>query len=248
MELKDLPAYRADFCNTENLLEKKGNFRLIEGDRESEIPHLLRVKQEGYLRLRSDLSYNRAADTLWEMGGSPGCHWPVLIVVADLFVAGKIHNVLEFGSGMSSLFFSALAKKYNGKQVTLENHRKWFEMNIEFFKRMGVPSQGLFHKEEFWEPGDLIDNGPFDFVFSDCEPALFRRNAVEKYLPALTEDCVIFFDDCEQDQFFFQHHDWAEQLGLTAPGRFYSEQRGIAVIDPSHKLDSINFETTPEYK
>ena len=210
---------------------------------------------EDYLAAYAGLTYSQVTTGMAMLKNTPGCHWPLVALFTELFRRGMIKSALEFGSGATTAFLARLANKYFSLATTLENYPEWFQTIQQLLQNLGIYHGGFHLIPEFWVGSHQTERAPYDLVFADCAPRDARVRALTHYRQFYHSEAIILFDDCQDNP----HHtplnkvfqsvvDYAQENGFTRPGRFFSETRGIAVIDPAHKIDFLQFEIEPEYR
>lgn len=190
-----------------------------------------------HLKKTIGLDYNNVESVMFAHGGSPGCHSPLLAVFERLVATGRCKSILEFGSGCSTLFLNAIAKKYGARLCSIEDADKWYDhvrVLLDYFK---LPKDSFHLSHDMLAAHEFIAPlAPFDLVFSDGS---HRTGSPEKYAEFLTDDHVLFIDDCEQPGLGKIAVDWARSVGRAPPRMFMSWGRGEAVWDPANKLGGI---------
>jgi predicted O-methyltransferase YrrM len=100
-------------------------------------------------------------------------------------------NVLEFGSGMSSLFFASRCKRL----VSIESDRAWFEEMQQIFVKEGLANVDYRFRtiDEYAVIPDLADRS-FDLIIVD---GLIRDQCAKVALEKVKPGGVIFLDNSD---------------------------------------------------
>jgi len=143
------------------------------------------------------------------------------------FISQKLqphHEIFEFGSGSSTLFFAKSVKKI----IAIESNKKWHEiMQIKLLE------EKIDNVELLLMP-DAMQNkqyencaaniGKFDFIFVD---SLKRFECIKNSIEALKPNGAIILDDSERKNYqkiftFLEEKKFLRQdfIGI-APGQFY---------------------------
>ena len=126
-------------------------------------------------------------------------------------------TVLEFGSGISTLYMAKVLSSYGGKLVTIEHDPFWFKVTEEFCHRAGVSNETLqivqapliaspfsiggihWYDHECLEPmvkhlrfDMMVVDGPLNF---EKDRALSRYPALPVFYPLMNENFVVYLDD-----------------------------------------------------
>ena len=191
----------------------------------------------------TDLHYDAAEKLQYENGTAPGCHEPILYTIARLVYEGKIKSIAETGSGMTTLFFKALATKYNIPYFGIETQLQWYEKTQKLLKLLGLSTDGLVLGEI---PDVKIPFTP-DLLFIDHGAGIGQRT---KSRAETMENCyskgvvnantIVMIDDCENTPLFVAIANIAQKLNIKIPRLLQSESRGIAIIDPNNKIDFVD--------
>jgi hypothetical protein len=128
-------------------------------------------------------------------------------------------NVLEFGSGNSTLFLAKRVKKV----TALEHDDGWFQ-NILAKKTSNVEIKFVSSVEvkNYLQP--LVEDEKYDVIIID---GLFRNECIRASLKHLSEDGIIILDDSERDDYAegitFLVKNGFRQLNFSgiAPGIFF---------------------------
>lgn len=184
-------------------------------------------------------SYKEAETNLYKLGNAPGCHEPLLYVIARLVSEKKINHIIEYGSGMSSLFFLKLAEKYNISVEIFEDYKKWYDLNIQFFNTCNI-SDDLINKSYFFN-SELLTTIPFPItnktlIFIDNANWTERMLFLAKYSNA---NGIIIVDDVD-----ISNHSYIAQLvckiqNINHYEFMYSEARQQLVIDSNKYIDFV---------
>lgn len=106
---------------------------------------------------------------------------------------GRINNVLEFGSGGSTIWFS---KQNLKKFISVENNLKWQKKLKTFIKNNNCE---LIHKNTpYYGVTDGFDNESFDLVFVDGRD---RVNCVNKSIRLVKPGGILMLDNSERKKY-----------------------------------------------
>ena len=213
---------------------------IINGRQGSNIDEEELSKIDAELTSLADLSYDVLNIELAKRGNTPGCHQPLLLVLARLILYKNIRNVLELGSGMTTFYLASLTHKVKGRLITLEQYQQWYDLNKSILDALRIEHHNYILLEK---PSDLakqnLENAKFDLVLVDsCDG---RAEAVKAYSNHFHSETIILWDDCEQEQYFNRVVHVTEDIQLAKPKLFLSWTRGIATIDPAEKIDFVDF-------
>lgn len=189
------------------------------------------------------LHYDFAEKLQYENGTAPGCHEPILYVIARLVSEGKVKSIAETGSGMTTLFFKALAAKYHIPYFGIETHTEWYNLTSKLLKDLGLSTEGLVLGEI---PNIQIPFSP-DLLFIDhgAAPGLVtksRSETLKNYyrIGTANKSTITMIDDCEYVPSFCATVAVCQDIGIKLPRLLQSESRGIAIIDPNNKIDFVD--------
>lgn len=102
-------------------------------------------------------------------------------------------NVLEFGSGNSTLFFAERVKKV----TSIEHDNTWFQSIIKKkISNIEIKHVSSESAEDYLQP--LSAFGKFEVIIID---ALFRNECIKASLKHLSEAGIVILDDSERDHY-----------------------------------------------
>lgn len=161
------------------------------------------------------------------------------------------HKFLEFGSGISTLYFAEMAKKYGGMLVSVEQNLEWIEIVkgylrqsntedfVEFIHAPIVPLPAASLTSEWYDRevlSSILGDRKFDLILVDAP--ISRARHFHARLPAgefienyLEEDFAIFLDDIHRkgEQQIAQR--WREQFGWSL--KVYWPVASVVVFRPT---------------
>lgn len=158
-----------------------------------------------------------------------------LILLKNELVLNKRTSILEFGSGLSTIFLAQIIRKYNlnAKITTIESEEDWisrlkliaFKLGLDnFIKIVQAPLIKYDDGAPWYDVGilksELKNNQLFDMIIIDGPPAFnpdierSRYPAIPFIINYLSNNCFVFLDDAnrkgEQDVIEF----WRKQFGF----------------------------------
>lgn len=159
----------------------------------SKLKKVLSFGTKGYL---ADIGWFNSFETKMPVDGS-GQPIPWVTYSFIDFIKERIsssHNIFEFGSGNSTLFYAKRA----GRVVSVEHDKAWFD---KIFEGKPANSELVFC--------ELVDDGrycrmagnfdeKFQIIIVDGRD---RSNCCKQSLSALSEDGVLILDDSERPQY-----------------------------------------------
>ena len=142
------------------------------------------------------------------------------------FISHKLqphHEIFEFGSGSSTLFFAKRVKKV----TAIESNKKWHEIMQIKLREANITNVELILMDDALENSEYENYaknlGRFDFVFVD---SLKRFECVKNSLDAIKADGALILDDSERKNYqkiftFLAERNFMQQdfVGI-APGQF----------------------------
>jgi predicted O-methyltransferase YrrM len=124
-------------------------------------------------------------------------------------------NILEIGSGKSSVLFYEYTKKYNTQYLSLEHSTEWYKHTLELGVKEAVRLCPLKEYEHGFFYNCKLPNG-IDFVLIDAPPLSYGRNAVLYMIyPYLTKNCVLWLDDCDREHERECLKNWQRDFDIT---------------------------------
>lgn len=135
------------------------------------------------------LDYDEAIRVFGEIGNATGSYPDTLLLFAKMIKHYKLKNIVEFGSGMSTLFLAKIAKDLNISFVSYEEKKRYLNMTTKLIESFHLkPNIKMFYHNE---PIDVHDK---DFVFIDCSGDL--RKELSTYISGFhIRNCFIVIDD-----------------------------------------------------
>ena len=145
-----------------------------------------------------------------------------LVFLMNEIVLNKRRNIIEFGSGLSTVLMAAVIKKYKipATIISIENDEAWFRKINEKIKQLDLShivqlvnaplvADKRLGNENRWYDATLLDNivektGGFDMVLIDGPPAhspsieLSRYGAIPFLNKRLANNYTIFLDDANR--------------------------------------------------
>ncbi|WP_285060359.1 FkbM family methyltransferase [Pedobacter ginsengisoli] len=147
----------------------------------------------------------------------------------------KEHDIFEFGSGNSTIFYAGLAKSV----YSVEHDKEWFEKSSE----IRLPNVNMIHCD-LTPGGDYsksagITGRKFHMIIVDGRD---RVNCCKQAIHSLTENGVVVLDDSERTE-YAEAHDFFKKNGFKylpfsgiAPGVIISKYTSI-FYKPDNCLD-----------
>ena len=191
----------------------------------SKLKALLSFGVKGYL---AEIGWFRAFETksAIDENGSP-IPWVTYSFID--FIKDRLsssHNVFEFGSGNSTLFYA----KYSGKVVSVEHDKDWYQKIVS-----AKPSNSEMILETL-EPNGEYCRKPlrlgqkFDIIIVDGRD---RVNCCKQSIEALSESGVVVLDDSERSEYAeaitFLTNNGFKHLPFSgiSPGLFYKKSTSV---------------------
>ena len=161
-----------------------------------------------------------------------------LVFLSNEIIINKRKNIIEFGSGISTIYLalSILKHNLNGNITTIENDAVWFErVKSKLAELQLTPFVNLIYaplmddvelgKSNKWYNSAVIDkrlnkSKPFDMVVVDGPSAfepdieLSRYRAIPYLYNMLAKDNAVFLDDANRNGENAVIKLWREQFGL----------------------------------
>lgn len=176
----------------------------------------------------------------------------IVTVVNDVIINQR-KNVIEFGSGISTMVLAKLASlpNYDFVFTSIEEDKDWFDFMSSWLSRNGLAenvrliyspiesqhNNTLWHNLSFLEKIESIDcmlvDGPKAFSVESKNIRSFALDAVQS---KLGNSFSIFLDDCHRLQEKKIFSEWSTKLAL--PGNIYYQHLGV-IFKGSHYNISI---------
>ena len=135
--------------------------------------------------------------------------------LSRLLYINKPKQILELGSGQTSILFSEFINEFGGKFLSLEHSPIWYDHTRNILGvKTGVVLAPLKETDNgfFYDYG-LPDN--IDFVLIDSPPLKFGRNATfYKIYPHLSDDFTVWLDDANRPHEKECLQNWQRDLGI----------------------------------
>jgi hypothetical protein len=150
----------------------------------------------------------------------------IRIIVNDIILNGR-HNIIEFGSGLSTLVFKNVlesVKTNDAKLISIDENEEWVQLLNSFVNEGTIIHAPLSEEANSWYmlQGNLVPRIKFNVVVVDGPSAwqkdrvLAREGALEFILTnqLLADEFSIYLDDCNREGEKKIIQKWAERLGL----------------------------------
>ena len=163
-------------------------------------------------------------EMLKQYGGAPHLNVPT-IAFLDRIVT-KHSNILEFGSGSSTLWFAKRCKHI----VSYESEKGWWDAIVEQAKTLARANIDIRLEPKYWElfETQLAESLTFDIILIDgVEHAGAREACVRKAWHYLTEGGYLILDDTHRPQYkksveFIDSFNW-KRWHITGPDYWNDE-------------------------
>lgn len=182
---------------------------------------LLSLGMKGYLADRGWFDAYRTQSAIDENGRPiPWVTYSFIDFIDERI--NKEHDVFEFGSGNSTLFYAGRAKSV----VSVEHDRDWFEKSLKLKLPNVEMIQCDLESEGEYSKSAVRTDKRFHVIIVDGRD---RVNCCKEALEALTEDGVVVLDDSERSKydkaFLFFERNGFKHLPFTgmAPGAIISK-------------------------
>ncbi|WP_376705446.1 class I SAM-dependent methyltransferase [Mesorhizobium sp. ISC25] len=159
--------------------------------------------------------------------------WPVSVIpIIGEFLKAKPRDVIEFGSGSSTIWLAERAKAVN----SIEDSKKWAETTNKRLKERSVFNATVRHAEnsDYYDLG-WISQQSFDLAIIDGS---WRWRCVESVLPLMKPGSLIYLDNSDADK--DRRHYSSTTMSKEAQKRLvrYSEAHPGSRIEVVHSLIS----------
>jgi predicted O-methyltransferase YrrM len=161
-----------------------------------------------------------------------------LAFLRNEMVLNKRYSIIEFGSGLSTLFMALVVKRFSlpTKIITIESETAWvdriekkiYEMDLSSIITVvpatiiPMPSLG---KENNWYdlnhlPSSILNSSPFDMVVIDGPPAYNENISLSRFMALpfiknlLCDKYSIFLDDADRKGEKTVMSMWKQQFGF----------------------------------
>lgn len=202
------------------------------------------------LQLINSLIQNWGYTPFSQMAMRPFC---LSYIMNDLIINHR-NNIIEFGSGISTLLLSRLIKTNNldAKFVSIESDLNWIKHltsilekddTSQFVKLIHAPLSTIAEAPCKWYDPETIEKAifgdeEFDLVIVDGPPAynsalaMSRQPALPFIFPKISDRCSIFLDDCDRVGEKEILTLWEKEFNLEFI--IYSSSLGVAVRGDSY--------------
>jgi len=121
------------------------------------------------LKKEIGISWFDARDRFHEIGNSPGIYPDTALLFVKLIKLMRINRILEFGSGISTLFISKICQLKNIEFISYEEDPKYMSMTVDLLKMYGIRNADNIVKS-ITNVDDDIENINFnvDLLFLDA--------------------------------------------------------------------------------
>jgi predicted O-methyltransferase YrrM len=162
-------------------------------------------------------------------------------------VQNQPKDILEFGSGVSTVVMAKAAAGYSGKLYSLEHEQKWLERSEEMCRVCGASHYEIIYAplveshfdgvEKFviYDPARIPAKG-FEFVFIDGPPGFLpehpgRRGTLYSCWPYLAHQATIVLDDAEREGEQEAVREWMGVFGERLAVRAWELKRPVAQME-----------------
>ena len=193
----------------------------------SELPKLLEnikkapVNDTAISQIRTNINKMR---TGWANEYSANLEFCLAIV--ESAIIRKPKNVLECGSGFTTILLAALAQELEFSFTALENSKEWYEITRRSLLFLGFSPNALkmtplknYNEFEWYAVEEENMNEVFDFIVCDGPPGHSlggRRGLLPVLKKNLSENCIIFLDDAGREGEKEVLDYWEKEFGLIA--------------------------------
>jgi len=158
----------------------------------------------------------------------------------------KPQRVIEFGSGVSTLFFAKALSEWGGMLLTVDHDKDWVAYIETKILELGISASnfqcvhaalagGWYSYSELSE--HIGSSAKFSMAFVDGPPATPKYLELDRYAalpfirPYLDSEFVIFLDDVDRPGEQHITRKWAEEFTLQY--RTHPYIGGIAILQPT---------------
>lgn len=182
------------------------------------------------LLAETGVNYHAIAGAVGRVGTAPGCHSPLLIVLTRLIRSGRVRNVLELGSGVTTFYMAAACETAGARLLTMENDSHWYTAYHSASRDVGIRLPPTY----VCDPTLRATGGPFDLILADSASDEHRLDTLAANVHLAAPDALIMIDDCDQPQMWSDVKAW-----WGAVPTFLSWSRRIACVGDVSKLAGI---------
>lgn len=179
------------------------------------------------------LDWNEVSQVLGQLGNTPGIYPDVAMLLERMAARDDVKTMIEFGSGVSTLYLAKAALKYGKHFYSVEEAPRWSSMTQSLLKHFHVDSNLVLYDEHLFVPS-------CDLLFLDCSPPL-RRTVLHKQ-KSLCESRFILLDDSEKPEFFVPVVSTLSSLGRLYFYSYNPTSRGdrVVMINPRDNSYDVN--------
>ena len=123
---------------------------------------------------------------------------PDLLAAWAMLLENVSGNVIEFGSGITTLIAGAIGKRRGFKVVSVEHERPWLDTVTNNLEACGLDNNTMLCViENDWYSFKPEEN--FDLVLIDGPPRKIGREGVNTVQDCFNDGCMIIIDDVDED-------------------------------------------------
>ncbi|MER8710052.1 hypothetical protein NKH49_31825 [Mesorhizobium sp. M1088] len=155
--------------------------------------------------------------------------WPVAVIpIIEDFLAAKPRDVIEFGSGSSTVWLAKRALTVN----SVEDNETWTETTRKRLREYSLSNATVRHAEDknYYDLG-WASGRSFDLAIVDGS---WRWRCIESVIPLMKKDSLIYLDNSDADK---------DRRHYTSPGMSREAQKllvGYSNAHHSSKIESIH--------
>lgn len=163
------------------------------------------------------------------------------MILYDAIKEKRPRNILELGSGFSTLIFASYSSRYGAGVTSLEHDKRSYILTSKmlFNERLNdnVDLQRCDIVDGYYngEPHPLIDD--IDFVFIDGPPMrpYGRQRTLPEVYPYLTKDAVVYLHDANREHEIEIVSDWRREYNFDL--NKIDSDTGMFVLTNIRKID-----------
>jgi predicted O-methyltransferase YrrM len=116
----------------------------------------------------------------------------IINYMSSFCLSKKPKNILDLGSGISTVMFSLISKNINSSKIqTYDDDESWLKKTEEFVKSKNLPT----HKMGLWSEFKNSNKETFDFIFYDLGRIPVRLENMSYAFSLLNKGGTIIVDD-----------------------------------------------------
>lgn len=129
------------------------------------------------------IDYNDAVELYDKIGNVPGVYPDTLLLLIKMIKHFKLKSIVEFGCGMSTLFFTKIARDLKISFTSFEEDKKYRKITLELLYSYGLGDTTIF-TQHIGKKNIENDLKYKDLIFIDCSAPL-REELVRllRYIP-----------------------------------------------------------------